>query len=79
MTMLKIYAQNPKEIELSHVTEMIEANHKLWADIQKIPKYNGEAGMMGCVGIEVEAHISESYDVVQTLERGLGLKVVLVW
>ena len=79
MTMLRIYAQNPKEIELSQVIEMIEANHKTISDIEKIPKYNGEAGMMGCAGIEVEAHISESYDIIQTLERGMGLKVVLVW
>jgi len=79
MTMLRIYAQNPEEIELSQIIEMMEANHKLYTDIDKIPKFNGEAGMMGCAGIAVEAHISEAYDIVQTLERGMGLKVVLVW
>jgi len=79
MTMLTIYAQNPKEIELYQVTDVIETNHKLWTDIRKIEKYNGEAGLMGCAGIAVEAHISEVNDVVQTLERLMDMKVVLVW
>ncbi len=79
MTMLTIYAQNPKGHDLFNISEMLDANHELWTDLREMEEYKGEAGIMGCAGISVEAHISVVDDIVQTLEHLMDMKVVVVW
>jgi len=80
MTMTNAFFSLPENsgITAEEIEENISACHSTICEVRELPAFNGEVGAPQRT-VKIYLHISEMADLKETMEQGIGAKLLLAW